>query len=202
MKKFFKWLGIVLGGLVGLVVIVFLGLAAKGNASFTRKYDIQVENITIPTDSESIARGEKWVHTDCVGCHGEDLSGGNFFEAPFGYIDAKNLTPGKGGAGSEFTNADWVRAIRHGVNPDGHTLLIMPAPVFWHFSDEDLGSIIAYLKTLPPVDKETREPNINLVGKAMAGAGVFGNSVFVAENIQHDARPTIPPAGMTVEYGE
>jgi hypothetical protein len=62
--------------------------------------------------------------------HGDDMSGGSFLEFPFGYVDAKNLTPGKGGAGAEFKDQDWVRAIRHGVNPEGTSLLIMPATAF------------------------------------------------------------------------
>jgi mono/diheme cytochrome c family protein len=201
MNKFFKWLGIVLCGMLALIVIIFFVLALKGNSNITRTFDVSAENVVIPTDAESIARGEHWVKAECIGCHGDDLSGGAFFEAPFGYIDAKNLTPGKGGAGTEFKDQDWVRAIRHGVNPENHSLLIMPAPNFWHFNDKDLGDIIAYVKSIPPVDKETREPQFNLLGKAMLGAGIFGKGVIVAQDIQHDTRPDFPPAGVTVEYG-
>ncbi len=202
MKKFFKWLGIVLGSLLALIVIIFFGLALKGNASIKQTFDVTAENVVIPTDAESIARGEHWVKAECIGCHGDDLSGGVFFEAPFGYIDAKNLTSGTGGAGTEFKDQDWVRAIRHGVNPENTSLLIMPATNFWHFSDEDLGDIIAYVKSVPPVNKETREPYMNLLGKAMFGAGMFGKGVVVASEIQHDTRPDFPPAGVSVEYGD
>ena len=169
MKKFFKWFGIVLGSLIGLIVLVFLGLMLKGNSMLNKKYDAQVEKITIPTDAEVVARGEHWVMAECIGCHGHDLSGGPFFAAPLEYIDAKNLTSGKGGVGSEFTDEDWIRALRHGVGSEGDSLLIMPAQFFRHFSDEDLGEIIAYLKTLPPIDNETREPSFNPLGKALMG---------------------------------
>jgi mono/diheme cytochrome c family protein len=200
-KRLFKWLGILLGSLLALIVIVFLSLAMKGNATITRTFDVSAESVVIPTDAAAIGRGEHWVKAVCIGCHGDDLSGGAFFEAPFGYVDAKNLTLGKGGAGAEFEDQDWVRAIRHGVNPEDHSLLIMPAQNFWYYSDEDLGDILAYVKSLPPVDKETREPRINLLGDAMLGAGILGNGVVVAQNIQHSARPDFPPAGVTVEYG-
>jgi mono/diheme cytochrome c family protein len=204
MKKFFKWLGIVLGSLLGLIVLVFLGLAFKGNSMLNKTYAVQVETITIPTDAASIARGEHWVKAECIGCHGDNLSGGPFFEAPFATIDAKNLTSGKGGAGSEFTDADWIRALRHGVNPEDHSLIIMPASDFRYFSDSDLGDIIAYVKSIPPVDKDTREPNFNLLGKAMVGAGVFGKGIVVAEDIQQSGpvSSSAPNAGITPEYGE
>ena len=204
MRKFFKWFGIILGSLLGLIVLVFLGLAFKGNSMLNKKYDVQVENVTIPTDAESIARGEHWVKAVCIGCHGDDLSGGPFFEAPFGYFDAINLTSGKGGVGSKLTDADWIRALRHGVSPQGDSLLIMPSNTFRFYSDADLGDIIAYVKSLPPVDKETREPSFNLLGKALMGAGMFGDSVMVAENIVQNqvVNASYPPAGVTPEYGE
>jgi mono/diheme cytochrome c family protein len=201
MKKFFKWLGISLGGLLGLIVVIFFILALKGNASLKRSFDIQAEQIAIPTDAESIARGEHWVKAECIGCHGDDMSGKPFLVFPFGYVDAKNLTPGKGGAGAEFKDQDWVRAIRHGVNPEGTSLLIMPATAFWYFSDEDLGEIIAYLKSLPAVDKETREPQFNLAGKALIGAGVLGRGMLIAQDIEHETRPVFPTALVSIDYG-
>jgi mono/diheme cytochrome c family protein len=202
MIKYFKWLGIVLASLLALIVILLFVMVLKGNASITKTYDVSAENVVIPTDAASIARGEHWVKAECIGCHKADLSGDtSFFEAPFGHIDSKNLTLGKGGAGSEFKDKDWVRAIRHGVNPEDHSLFIMPAPNFWYYSDKDLGDIIAYVKSIPPVDKETREPNLNLLGKAMIGAGILGKGVLAAQDIQHDIRPDFPPVGVTVEYG-
>src|SRR5690242_13950682 len=104
MKKFFKWLGIVLGSLLVLLAIVLFALAVRGNSMLSKTYDIQVENVVIPTDAEAIARGEHWVQAECIGCHGEDLSGGPFFDAPFGYFDAINLTSGEGGVGATLTD--------------------------------------------------------------------------------------------------
>ena len=202
MKKVFKWIGIVLGSLLGLIAIVFFVLAGKSTARMERVYDIPPDNLTIPGDAESVARGEHWVNAECIGCHGDDLSGRVFLEGPFGYIDTANLTSGQGGIGSEFTDKDWVRAIRHGVSPEGKSLMVMPSQNFWYYSDEDLSSIIAYLKTLPPVDNVTREPSFNLLGKAMLSAGLFGNAILVAENISHDTRPEYPPVGVTVEFGK
>jgi mono/diheme cytochrome c family protein len=204
MKKFFKWFGIVLGSLLGLIVLIVLGLALKGNAAINKTYNVQVEKITIPTDAEAIARGEHWVMAECIGCHGEDLSGGPFFEAPFGYIDAKNLTSGKGGIATEFTDEDWIRALRHGVTPENRTVLVMPATDFRYYSDSDLADIIAYVKSIPPVDKETREPHMNLIGKALVGAGVLSRGVLVANDIEESGPiPGVyPDAGVTPEYGE
>jgi len=201
MKRFFKWLGFILIGLLVLVVALVFILARKAETMTSIRYDIAVVPVQIPDDAESIAAGEHWVKANCIGCHGPDLSGGYFFEAPFAVLDASNLTPGKGGVGAVYTDEDWVRAIRHGVNPARRSLMIMPANYYWNFSDEDLGDIIAYLKSLPPVDQVVREPNFNLLGKAMAGAGIFGEQLLVAQNIRHDERPPAPTVGVTEEYG-
>lgn len=203
MQKFFKWFGIVLGSLLGLIVLALVGLSLSGGARLNRTYDVQVENITIPTDAESVAAGEHWVQAICIGCHQPDLSGGPFFEAPFGRIDAANLTPGKGGIGASFSDEDWVRSIRHGIRPDGTSVIIMPSHFFWNFSDKDLGEVIAYLKSLPPVDQETSEPSFNFLGKALLTTGMFGDHILPAKVISHDTRPErFPVAGETPEYGE
>ena len=202
MRKFFKWLGIILGSLIGLILLAGLGLYISTNIKMQKTYAVQVEIVTIPSDSASIERGRLWVASECTHCHGLNLAGTAFFDAPqIAKVAALNLTPGKGGAGSEFTDEDWVRAIRHGITPEGRTLIIMPASDFYTFSDHDLGDIIAYLKTLPPVDKEWSDPEFTPFAKVLIGAGAFGK-IFEAEKIDHSAaRPVAPVAAETVEYG-
>ena len=201
MKKFFKWLGIVLGALLGFLAILLVVFYFKGKALAGKAYDITPENITIPTDEASIARGKHFVQATCTGCHSADLSGELLLDAPFSKVYSANLTPGKGGAGSKFTNADWVRAIRHGVDDQGRDLVAMPAQTFWNFNDQDLGDIIAYLKTLPSIDKENPDPQINALGTIMFGAGLFGPDIIAANVIAHNQRPPVIPIGVTAEYG-
>lgn len=203
MRKFFKWLGIILGSLLGLILLVLLGLYINANVRLSKAYTVQAETITIPTDSASIERGRQWVESGaCKYCHGEDLAGTAFLDDPMlGKIPARNLTPGIGGVGNTFTDADWVRAIRYGVNPEGHSLIIMPSSDFYYFGDSDLGDIIAYLKSLPPVDKEWPGPEFTPLGKILASAGALGK-VIEAENINYDAaHPSAPTEGVTPEYG-
>jgi mono/diheme cytochrome c family protein len=202
MKKFFKWFGIVLGSLLGLLIIILAVLYFKGNAAVGKTYEIPAENIPIPTDAASIARGKHFVQAICAGCHTPTLSGQLLLQAPFGTLYSANLTSGKGGAGAEFSDADYIRAIRHGVDNHGRALMLMPAQVFWHFSDSDLADIVAYIKTLPPVDNEQPDPQINALGRIMIGAGMFGPDIVPANVIAHDQRPPNVPIGVTAAYGE
>jgi mono/diheme cytochrome c family protein len=204
MRKFFKWLGIILGSLVGLILLAALGLYLNSSIRLNKTYTVQAETIAIPTDAASIERGKQWVESGaCKYCHGSDLSGTAFLDDPMlGKIPARNLTPGKGGAGSELTDSDWVRAIRYGINPEDQALIIMPSSNFYYFSDSDLGDIIAYLKTLPPVDKEWSEPEFTPFGKILVSTGALGK-VIEAENIPYSAvRPSAPTESVTAAYGE
>src|SRR5512135_2259292 len=116
MRVFFKWLGIVLGALLGLILVGLAVFYFKGNATLTRAHTLAPESITIPTDAASIARGKHFAQAICTGCHTADFSGQIMIDAPFAKIYSANLTPGQGGAGAEFTDADWIRALRHGVD--------------------------------------------------------------------------------------
>src|SRR5205085_1398771 len=154
--KVLKWIGIVLGGLILLIVIAAVALYAVGTAKVNKHHEVG-EAFTAPTSAEAVARGDYLVHATagCLDCHAGG-AGQYFFhnEMPFGTLAAPNLTSGKGGVGSKMTDTLWERAIRHGVGNDGRNLVIMPANNFTHMSDEDLGAVVAYLKTLPPIDNE------------------------------------------------
>jgi mono/diheme cytochrome c family protein len=203
MKKVLKWIGIVLGLLVGLVVLTVGVVYAITEARLNKTYTIQVEPVSIPTDAAAIERGQHVaVIRLCTDCHGADLAGRVFLDNPvIGRIVTTNLTSGKGGVGGELSNADWVQAIRHGVRPDGKPLLIMPAGEFYYLSDADLGAVIAYVKSLPPVDNELPA---NKIGPLFRVAMTFMDVVIIpAEVIDHTAqRPISPEVGATVEYGK
>lgn len=203
MKKAFKWIGIVFGSLIGVILLIGFVMFLIGNARLNKTYDFPPSNITIPTDSASIEYGKHRVESLCVGCHGLDLSGiENWFEAgPLGTIDSANLTAGEGGAGQEFiSDEDYVRAIRHGIDPEGKPIF-MPAVVSTaHLSDQDLGSIIAYLKTVAPVDHKTNGQNFTPLAKILMVAGVVPQ--LPVEVVSHEVHVTAPERGATVEYGE
>lgn len=205
MKKVFKWIGIVLGGLIGLIVLLVVALYFMGNARMTKLYEVEPEVVTIPTNAAAIEAGQRWASAlGCTGCHGEDLSGDILVDdSTLGYIPTPNLTLGEGGTGSEFTDEDWILAIRHGVDPhEGRALLGMPSANFYYLTDEDLGELIAFLKSVPPVDNDLGEIRLTFMTKVLIAAGAFGEAALPAEIIDHTgARPSVVQPGATVEYG-
>jgi len=204
MKNSWRWIGIGLGSLVVIVPIVIGALVWFADNKLNRTYAVPVEAISVANDAGTIARGQHIVITVCVTCHGEDLAGGPVLNAPgFAVISAPNLTSGQGGmAGAEYkADTDWVRAIRHGVDPEGKSLLLMPSEHFYALSDADLGAVIAYVKSVPPVDKENADPSFSVIAKVLFAIGQFLKPE--AELIdQNAARPAAPPPGVTAAYGE
>lgn len=199
MKKVIKWAGIVLASLLGLLILTAVGLGIVGGQQLKKTHDIQAGAIIIPTDEASLARGEKLIDVAfCTSCHGDDLTGDVVIQDPaIGAIYASNIT----GLGEEHTDADLILAIRHGLDHDGRQLMIMPADVFINLSAEDLGSIIAYLKTVPQKGDELPEPEITFMGRILMAAGAFGD-VFPADYIDHDQPfPSMPEIGASIEYG-
>lgn len=203
MRKVLKWIGIVLAGLVGLVIVVAGTLFTIGTLRFNKTYNVQPAAVSIPEDAAAIGQGAYLYASSCSGCHGDNLSGKAILDDPaIGFIPASNLTAGLGGVGGRYSDIDYVRAIRHGIDADGKPLMIMPSKAYWYLSDEDLGAIVAYLKAAAPVDNDLGEKAIKPMARILVAVGAFGE-VFAAEVLDHDApRPPAPERGVTVEYGE
>ena len=202
MKRALRITGLVLGSLLGIVLVAGLVLYFVGNARLNKVYDFPASAIALPQDSASIEYGKHRVKILCQGCHGEDLSGvASWFSAgPLGTIDTANLTAGEGGVGSEFTTEDYVRAIRHGIGKDGKPIFMTAVPSTAHLSDEDLGAILAYLKTVPPVDHQLQGERFTPLAKILLAAGLLDK--LPVETVSHDVHITAPEKGATAEYGE
>lgn len=203
-KVILKWLGIV------LLALVVLGAAGggfiwwKSSALLRATYEVPAGTIAIPTgDAAALERGRHLVDAvgKCQECHGEGFRGTVFIDAlPFARVGAPNLTSGRGGVAVARSDADLVRAIRHGVAPDGRGLVIMPSEAYIHFTDADLGAIVAYLRTLPAVDNELPATVVGPIARALLVAGKL--PVFPAAYIAHDSvAPYATAPDTTAAYG-
>ncbi len=198
-----KYLLILIASLVALLVLAATFVNRSVEARLKKTYDVPVEPIEVPSDPAAIERGRHLVSTIlfCQECHGEDLAGKTQFNDPLsGTVSAKNLTAGAGGIGGEFSDSDWVRAIRHGVNQEGRPLITMPSNSFYYIGDADLGALIAYLKSLPPVDNELPKRDLGLFYQLTI---LSNSSLIPAEVIDHQApRPPTPEPGVNAQYGK
>lgn len=203
MRKVLKWIGILIASLIGLALLALVSIYYVTETKLNQIYDIQVEEVAIPSDQASIERGRHLVTAIgfCTECHVANFAGQVWDDGPLvGKLVVKNLTAGKGGIGSSYTDVDWVRALRHGVGPNGKSLLIMPSNLYYRFSDTDLGAIIAYLKQIPPVDNQLQETTIGPMARMFI---LQDPSILPAQVIDHSGpRPPNPQPGVTAAYGE
>ena len=66
---------------------------------------------------------------------------------------APNLTSGEGSVTKGFTANDWDRAVRHGVRHNGRTSS-MPVIEFLNLTDHEMSDIVAYVRSMPPVNRD------------------------------------------------
>lgn len=201
MPRFLRLLGYTLGVLLVLVGFA-VGIVYFVSATKLQKtYAVTPRAVPIPADAAALARGKHIAETrGCIDCHGKDLAGAKVIDDPaMGKLYGPNVTKGKGGRIADYGDDDWVRAIRHGVGRKGRALLLMPSAEYAHFSDEDLGAVIAYVKTVPAVDRDSVPVSPGPVARALL---VAGKLKLAADEIDHaNLHPASVPAGITLEYG-
>jgi len=201
MKKFLKWIGVV----VALLVITGIGLVLAANLLFERKRErvinVDVKAIPVVADSAALERGKYlFMSRGCGDCHAANGAGRAFINEPDGglYVRSPNIT--RSGVVAAYTELDWVRAIRHGVKPDGRTLFIMPSEDYNRFTDRDVAALIVYARSLPAASGGGAELRVPLPLKALYAVGVVKDS---AEKIDHSLPPASPvPEGVTPEHGK
>jgi mono/diheme cytochrome c family protein len=103
----------------------------------------------------------------CLGCHTEakegavPYAGGRALKTPFGTFYGPNITPHLQSGIGRWTEADFVRAMRHGQRPDSANYFpVFPYPSFTRIRDDDLRDLFAYLRALPTSDQANREHDL------------------------------------------
>ncbi len=112
----------------------------------------------VPQDGEAAAkRGELLFNVGgCASCHtakdGPALAGGYELKTPFGTFHPPNITPDPENGLGAWSEADFVRAMKEGVSPDGDPYYpAFPYTSYTHMTDADVKALWAYLQTVEPV---------------------------------------------------
>ena len=201
MQKFIKWFGYGALAIVALVLIAVGYIYWKSESILNEAYRAEELGLDLPpADTMALARGRHLAITrGCMDCHGPDLGGIPLVDGmPMAYIPSSNLTPA--GIGATYTDSDWIRAIRHGVGPDGRSLWIMPSMSYTRMSPADLVNLIAYLKSVAPVERSLPPKQFGPIGRMLIARGELKP---IAGSVDHDLPfSAAPPEGPTAAYGE
>ncbi|MBA2355092.1 MAG: c-type cytochrome, partial [Acidobacteria bacterium] len=186
-----------------LAVVLLVAAAAVGYVYvasarlLARTYAItSLPDVPVRSDPASLARGKYLADhvAMCADCHDRDLGGKVVSDsAAMGRLASANLTRGQGGIGAAYSNQDFARAILHGVKRDGRAVVFMPSAND-RFTEADFAALIAYVRSVPPVDRTPSPMSIGPIGRAL---GVFTDFPLApAARIDHDTvRFATPPDG-------
>src|SRR5690349_5751229 len=167
MKKLGK---ILLWALVALLVLLIVGISFTiGWRPFIGPRARPLTSRHFESTPQRLERG-RYLFTSVSGCNGchsvhqwdthgapvraEDVGIGEVMWFPDlpGRIVASNLTPDPETGSGNWTDDQLARAIREGIGHDGRALFPrMPYQHLRHMSDEDLASLVTYIRTLAPV---------------------------------------------------
>ena len=191
MKKIIKLL-------LGLLALLCIGAALMG--IYVKSFLPNVgdaEELIVASTPERVKRGEYLANhvTVCMDCHstrnwsqyagpisGNLGGGGEKFDHSMGFpgrIFASNITPFNL---SNWTDGELYRAITTGVNKDDKALFpVMPYHNYGRMDREDIMSIIAYLRTLKPIEYTAEERQLDFPLN------------FIVNTIPTKAQPTTKP---------
>jgi len=170
---------VLLGSFLVLILLLVVGITAtigwrpfigpKARALTARKFE---------ATPQRIERGRYIFNSlsGCVDCHSEhDPNGpdhlvlasmqGSGEVMPFtdlpGRVVASNLTSDPQTGAGTWSDDQLARAIREGIGHDGRALFpMMPYEHYRLMSDEDLASVVVYIRTLPPLHHELPKTDI------------------------------------------
>jgi len=104
----------------------------------------------------------------CLGCHTDTqrgaipYAGGRALKSPFGTFYGPNITPHPDAGIGRWSEADFMRAVRHGRRPDGANYYpIFPYPSFTRITDDDSRDLWAYFRALPASSQANREHDLH-----------------------------------------
>jgi len=198
-------------GKIFLWVIVILVLVVAGVMSYVK---LALPNVgsapemKVELTPERIARGEYLANhvTICIDCHshrdwtrfsgpptkGTMGMGGDVFDQKFGFPGtyyARNITPE---GISRYTDGELFRVITTGVDKNGRAIFpVMPYHNYGQMDEEDIKSIIAYIRTLKPIKNQVPESSSD-----------FPMNFIINMLPQKASLTKMPPETDVVNYGK
>src|SRR6056297_963658 len=172
MRRILKWLTYGFIGLIGLVAIAVVAIHVRYEWVRSQTWEVPDAALAISASANAQAdvdegRRLAQIYGCFNGCHGERSNGGVFLDIP---NVIKLVAPSLPHMASTVADAELVRSIRFGVKKDGTSVWGMPSDTLYHLTDEQLASIIAFIRSEPvgePVEERSVFRPLSRLGIAM-----------------------------------
>lgn len=170
MRKALKWAGIGLGGLIALLILAAIVVYAWSEIILRRDFPAAAETLPALSPAEKAEAPRLARVLGCLSCHGEGLKGKLMFDAPgVARVFAPNITK----IASKASDQQLAAAIRQGIGHDGRGLHIMPSPMYSRLTDRETASLVAWIRTLPRAEGQTRGLSAGPLGRLGLVMGSF-----------------------------
>jgi len=148
-----------------------------------------------PPADRLLKQGEYLFHAaDCHGCHTDDehkgrpLAGGRALKTDFGVFYAPNITPDLETGIGQWSEVDFVRALREGISPAGkHLYPAFPYASYTKMTDADLHALWVYLRSRPAVKQANRPHELKWFARARTFVGGWKTLYFTPGAYRPDA---------------
>ena len=201
MRKWLKRGALALGILQVVAAAAVVAGLQMADRRMARQVAVKAQPVALRTDTAAVERGKYlYASRGCVDCHGANGGGRVFVDNGSDLrIKGPNITTGPGGVVSAYQPLDWVHALRHGVAPGGRPLMVMPSEDYNRLTDADLASLVAYVRSLPPVAGTGAEVRLPLPARVLYGFGAIQDA---AAKIDHTLAPAAPVSeGVNLQHG-
>ena len=169
MKRIVKWAGIVVASLAGLIVLAIACVFIASQRMLDKTYPKGPSAAHAAVTPGALAQGAHLVVVaTCTDCHGKDLTG-TLLPVPGSTVYAPNLTV----ITNSLSDADIDRAIRQGLRPDGRSVFVMPSHGYASFTDDEVASIIGYLRSLKSQGTASPDRRLGLKVRIALVAGIL-----------------------------
>ncbi|HEX8513906.1 MAG TPA: c-type cytochrome [Allosphingosinicella sp.] len=192
MRKALRWAGIGLGALVALLIVAAIVIFIWSETILRRGYSAAVEALPSVSAAEMAEAPRLGRVLGCLSCHGEGLKGKLMFDAPgVAKVFAPNITE----VAAKASDQQLAAGIRQGIGHDGRALFIMPSPQYSRLTDRETASLVAWIRTLPRSEAQTRGLTAGPLGRIGLVIGAFRPAPQVVAEYRTQA-----PIGLGAEH--
>ena len=158
-----KWLTRIGLGLIAFAAVGYVVFYFGSQLVIDRKWPVEPVAVRAAQGPAAVAEGERLARLyGCQDCHGTELRGRLYVDEPgIASLWSPNLTL----MAATYSDADFARAIRAGVDPKGRALITMPSVAYSRLSDDETGKVIAYIRSLRPGGEVRPLSNVGWIGR-------------------------------------
>lgn len=192
MKIIAKWTLLTLFGLAGVLVLAAVSIFAISEVILQQRRPFTPAPLALTQAGPNATSGASIVRTfGCDGCHGTDLRGLTIVDIPMVVrIRSPNLTLVAKG----YSDAQLAEIVRSGERPDGRGLIIMPSDAASRLSDQEIGSVISYIRSKPAGGVMGEGVQLGLIGRIAFLMGQFKPAPQLVATARAKPLPDFGPA--------